>query len=116
LFIGDAAHAMSPIGGVGVNLAIQDAVATANILIPKLRQGVVTPDDLLAVQRRREPPTIRTQRLQLFMQNRIVSPVLSGSVQPKPPFLLKLMQWVPTLQRIPARIIGMGFQPEHIRH
>jgi 2-polyprenyl-6-methoxyphenol hydroxylase-like FAD-dependent oxidoreductase len=116
LFIGDAAHAMSPIGGVGVNLAIQDAVATANILIPKLRQGAVTPDDLLAVQRRREPPTIRTQRLQLFVQNRVVSPVLSGSVQPKPPFLLKLMQWVPPLRRIPARIIGMGFQPEHIHH
>jgi 2-polyprenyl-6-methoxyphenol hydroxylase-like FAD-dependent oxidoreductase len=116
LFIGDAAHAMSPIGGVGVNLAIQDAVATANILIPKLRVGDVTPDDLQAVQRRREPPTIRTQRLQVFMQNRVITPVLSGTAKIRAPFVLHLMQWFPILLRIPARIVGMGFQPEHIRH
>jgi 2-polyprenyl-6-methoxyphenol hydroxylase-like FAD-dependent oxidoreductase len=116
LFIGDAAHAMSPIGGVGVNLAIQDAVAAANILIPKLHNGSTTAEDLRAVQRRREPPTIRTQRLQLFMQNNIISPLLAGSSPVRPPFALKLMQWFPLLRRIPARLIGMGFQPEHIHH
>jgi 2-polyprenyl-6-methoxyphenol hydroxylase-like FAD-dependent oxidoreductase len=116
LFIGDAAHAMSPIGGVGVNLAIQDAVAAANILIPKLRRGKATQDDLRAVQRRREPPTVRTQRLQIFMQNRIVSPVLAGTGPIKIPFMLHMMDWFPILRRIPARIVGMGFQPEHIRH
>jgi 2-polyprenyl-6-methoxyphenol hydroxylase-like FAD-dependent oxidoreductase len=114
LFIGDAAHAMSPIGGVGVNLAIQDAVATANILIPKLKLGSVTAEDLRAVQRRREPPTIRTQRLQTFMQNNIISPALSGSGPIRPPFALRLMQWFPVLRRIPSRLIGMGFQPEHV--
>jgi 2-polyprenyl-6-methoxyphenol hydroxylase-like FAD-dependent oxidoreductase len=116
LFIGDAAHAMSPIGGVGVNLAIQDAVATANILIPKLKHGSVTPDDLRAVQRRREPPTVRTQRLQVFMQDRIIFPALSGTKAPTPPFAMKLLQWFPVLRRLPARIMGMGFRPEHIRH
>jgi 2-polyprenyl-6-methoxyphenol hydroxylase-like FAD-dependent oxidoreductase len=116
LFIGDAAHAMSPIGGVGVNLAIQDAVAAANILIPKLHQGSVTAEDLRDVQRRREPPTVRTQRLQIFMQNNIISPALSGSGPIRPPLALRLTQWFPMLRRIPARLIGMGFQPEHIRH
>ncbi len=116
LFIGDAAHAMSPIGGVGINLAIQDAVATANILIPKLRQGGVTPDDLRAVQRRREPPTVRTQKLQIFMQNRIISPMLSATAPVRPPLAFRLMRWLPILRRIPARVIGMGFRPEHIRH
>jgi 2-polyprenyl-6-methoxyphenol hydroxylase-like FAD-dependent oxidoreductase len=116
LFIGDAAHAMSPIGGVGVNLAIQDAVAAANILIPKLKRGSVTPDDLVAVQRRREKPTARTQRVQILMQSRIIFPALAGSGPPTPPFPLKLLRWFPVLRRIPARIMGMGFQPEHIRH
>jgi 2-polyprenyl-6-methoxyphenol hydroxylase-like FAD-dependent oxidoreductase len=116
LFIGDAAHAMSPIGGAGVNLAIQDAVAAANILIPKLKLGSVTAEDLHAVQRRREPPTVRTQRLQMFMQNNIISPALSGSGPIRPPFALQLMQWFPVLRRIPSRLIGMGFQPEHIHH
>jgi 2-polyprenyl-6-methoxyphenol hydroxylase-like FAD-dependent oxidoreductase len=115
LFIGDAAHAMSPIGGVGVNLAIQDAVAAANILIPKLQTGSVTATDLRAVQRRREPPTVRTQRLQIFMQNNIISPALSGSGPIRPPFALRLLQWLPLLRRIPSRLIGMGFQPEHVR-
>ena len=115
LFIGDAAHAMSPIGGVGVNLAVQDAVAAANILIPKFKQGGVTPDDLRAVQRRREPPTIRMQRLQVFLQNRLISPVLASTDIPKVPFALRLMQWLPMLRRIPARVVGMGFQPEHVR-
>ena len=116
LFIGDAAHAMSPIGGVGVNLAVQDAVAAANILIPKLRQNALTPDDLSAVQQRREPPTIRTQRLQIFLQKRIISPVVSAAGEPSIPFAMRLMDWFPLLRRIPARLIAMGFQPEHIRH
>ena len=116
LFIGDAAHAMSPIGGVGVNLAIQDAVAAANILIPKLKQGSVTAEDLRVVQQRRESPTVRTQRLQIFMQNNIISPALSGTRPLRPPFAFRLMQWFPVLRRIPSRLIGMGFQPEHIHH
>jgi 2-polyprenyl-6-methoxyphenol hydroxylase-like FAD-dependent oxidoreductase len=116
LFIGDAAHAMSPIGGVGVNLAIQDAVATANILIPKLRHGAVTPDDLKAVQRRRQRPTERTQRLQILMQNRMIAPALAGAAPPKPPLVMVLMQYLPPLRRLAARVMGLGFQPEHIAH
>jgi 2-polyprenyl-6-methoxyphenol hydroxylase-like FAD-dependent oxidoreductase len=116
LFIGDAAHAMSPVGGVGVNLAIQDAVAAANILVPKLKAGRATPDDLRAVQRRRESPTVRTQRLQVFLQNRIISPVIGRTAPFKPPWALRLLDWLPMLRRIPARIIGMGFRPEHINH
>ena len=116
LFIGDAAHAMSPMGGVGVNYAIQDAVAAANILIPKLKHGGVTPDDLRAVQRRRERPARRMQRLQVFLQNRIISPVLSAKGPMRVPLPIRLLRWFPRLRRIPARIIGLGFLPEHIRH
>jgi hypothetical protein len=76
----------------------------------------VTPDDLKAVQQRREPPTIRTQRVQVFMQDRFIFPALSGAGGDKPPLALRLMQWIPPLRRIPARLMGMGFQPEHIRH
>ena len=79
LCIGDAAHAMSPVGGVGINLAIQDAVATANILVPRLRQGAATLDDLRAVQRRREWPTRMTQRVQVAIQNRVISNVLRST-------------------------------------
>jgi 2-polyprenyl-6-methoxyphenol hydroxylase-like FAD-dependent oxidoreductase len=116
LCIGDAAHAMSPVGGVGINLAIQDAVAAANILVPRLREGGATVDDLRAVQRRREPPTRRTQRLQVAIQNRVIGNVLSRTSKPKPPFAVQLLKWFPLLRRLPARIIGMGFRPEHIRH
>lgn len=114
LFIGDAAHAMSPIGGVGVNLAVQDAVATANILAPRLRGGSVTRSDLGLVQRRRELPTRLTQRMQLMAQNRVIEPVLGGAVAPTPPLTVRLIDRIPILQRIPARLIGMGFRPEHI--
>jgi 2-polyprenyl-6-methoxyphenol hydroxylase-like FAD-dependent oxidoreductase len=114
LCIGDAAHAMSPVGGVGINLAIQDAVAAANILALPLRQDAV-PEALLAqVQRRREWPTKMTQRLQVFIQRRVISNVLQLQRQPKVPFAVKLLNWFPVLRRIPARLIGVGFRPEHV--
>ena len=116
LFVGDAAHAMSPVGGVGINLAIQDAVAAANILVPRLRQGAVTLDDLRAVQRRREWPTRLTQRVQVMVQNRVISNVLRGRQTPKPPWPVRMLGRYPALRRLPARIIGIGFRPEHIRH
>jgi 2-polyprenyl-6-methoxyphenol hydroxylase-like FAD-dependent oxidoreductase len=114
LCIGDAAHAMSPVGGVGINLAVQDAVAAANILIPRFRQGRISLSDLDAVQRRREMPARWTQAVQVFVQNRIISPVLSGDVRPSVPWPLKLGQRFPVLARVPARMIGIGFRPEHI--
>ena len=116
LFIGDAAHAMSPVGGVGINLAIQDAVATANILVPRMRQGAATLDDLRAVQRRRELPTRLTQRTQVLIQNRVISNVLRGTTTPKPPLAVRILGRYPLLRRLPARAVGMGFRPEHIRH
>ena len=114
LCIGDAAHAMSPVGGVGINLAVQDAVAAANILYEPLRNHAVTQDDLRKVEARREWPTRVTQRIQIFIQNRVISPVLAGTQRPKPPFVVKLAQWFPVLQAIPARVIGIGVRPEHI--
>jgi 2-polyprenyl-6-methoxyphenol hydroxylase-like FAD-dependent oxidoreductase len=114
LCIGDAAHAMSPIGGVGINLAIQDAVAAANILGPALLRGTHTEHDLRAVQKRRMFPTRATQRLQLIVQNNIIRRVL-GSTKPLTlPWFFKLFQRFPYLRRIPARLIGIGFRPEHI--
>jgi 2-polyprenyl-6-methoxyphenol hydroxylase-like FAD-dependent oxidoreductase len=113
--IGDAAHAMSPIGGVGVNLAIQDAVASANILAQPLRAGTVTEATLAAIQARREFPVRVTQRLQILIQNRMINKVLHSSERPKPPFATKFLQWFPLLQRLPARIIGIGVRPEHVR-
>jgi 2-polyprenyl-6-methoxyphenol hydroxylase-like FAD-dependent oxidoreductase len=115
LCIGDAAHAMSPVGGVGINLAIQDAVAAANILVEPLRQGPVPAAVLRQVQRRREWPTRMMQRVQLFIQNRVISNVLSMQTQPRPPFAVKLLNRYPALRRLPGRLIGMGFRPEHVR-
>lgn len=114
LCIGDAAHAMSPIGGVGVNLAIQDAVATANRLAAPLRERRLAESDLAAVQARRNFPTKATQALQVAIQNRVITPILAGSGPVQPPFPLRLLQWFPSLRRIPARLVGMGFRPEHI--
>jgi 2-polyprenyl-6-methoxyphenol hydroxylase-like FAD-dependent oxidoreductase len=114
LCIGDAAHAMSPVGGVGINLAVQDAVAAANILAEPLGSGTLTVDHLARVQARREWPTRVTQKIQLIIQNRVVSPVLSSTQRPKPPLIIKLLQWFPALQGIPARVIGIGVRPEHI--
>ena len=99
--IGDAAHAMSPVGGVGINLAIQDAVATANALGAPLRQRAVTLGHLRAVQRRRMFPTKATQRLQLFIQDRVLRPVLASTERPSLPWIVRLILGVPLLQRIP---------------
>ena len=115
LLIGDAAHAMSPVGGVGINLAVQDAVATANILAPRLRDGHVTDDDLRAVQRRRELPTRLTQAVQIAIQNRVISNVLSATRAPRPPWPVRMLGRYPLLRRIPARLLGLGFRPEHVR-
>jgi 2-polyprenyl-6-methoxyphenol hydroxylase-like FAD-dependent oxidoreductase len=114
LCIGDAAHAMSPVGGVGINLAIQDAVAAANILALPLREGPVSVDLLRKVQARREWPTKMMQAVQLFVQRRIISNVLTMTAQPRPPFAVKLLNRYPVLRRLPARLIGMGFRPEHV--
>ncbi|HUL87545.1 MAG TPA: FAD-dependent oxidoreductase [Pseudolabrys sp.] len=112
LCIGDAAHAMSPIGGVGINLAVQDAVAAANILAEPLRRKTVTIETLDSVQERREFPTRFTQRLQIVLQNNIIGPALRGE-RPKAPFFMKALQW-PLLRRIPGRVMALGIRPEHI--
>jgi 2-polyprenyl-6-methoxyphenol hydroxylase-like FAD-dependent oxidoreductase len=112
--IGDAAHAMSPIGGVGINLAVQDAVAAANILAEPLRRGTVTIETLKQVQQRREFPTRVTQRLQIIMQNNLIGPALANrSKRPRAPLFMKMMQW-PLLRRIPGRLLAYGIRPEHI--
>jgi 2-polyprenyl-6-methoxyphenol hydroxylase-like FAD-dependent oxidoreductase len=115
LCIGDAAHAMSPIGGVGINLAIQDAVAAANILASPLGRGCIAVNNLRAVQRRREWPTRVTQRLQVLIQDRVISRVLGSKKQISLPFPMKVLRRWPMLRRIPARAIGMGFRPEHVK-
>jgi 2-polyprenyl-6-methoxyphenol hydroxylase-like FAD-dependent oxidoreductase len=114
LCIGDAAHAMSPVGGVGINLAIQDAVAAANILAAPLREARLAVEHLRRVQKRREFPTRVTQWLQLAMQRRIIARVLDDAKPVKPPLVLRLIGKFPRLQRIPARLIGMGVRPEHV--
>jgi 2-polyprenyl-6-methoxyphenol hydroxylase-like FAD-dependent oxidoreductase len=114
LCIGDAAHAMSPVGGVGINLAVQDAVAAANILWEPLRKRLVSEEILAKVQKRRQWPTEMTQALQLIVQNRVISNVLTLKEAPRPPFILTLFNRFPFLRRIPARLIGMGFRPEHV--
>jgi 2-polyprenyl-6-methoxyphenol hydroxylase-like FAD-dependent oxidoreductase len=114
LCIGDAAHAMSPIGGVGINLAIQDAVATANLLAPKLRVGTLTLADLHGVQRRREGAARLTQMLQLFIQRGIIGKVLADGRAPFLRGLPAVVRWLPFLPRIPGRLVGLGFRPEHV--
>jgi 2-polyprenyl-6-methoxyphenol hydroxylase-like FAD-dependent oxidoreductase len=114
LCIGDAAHAMSPIGGVGINLAIQDAIAAANLLVGPLRRGAPSEDDLRKVQRRRSFPTWATQAFQIAVQNRFVDPVLKATGTLKVPWPTRLVQRLPFLQAVPARLIGIGFRPEHV--
>ncbi|MDQ2858242.1 MAG: FAD-dependent oxidoreductase [Candidatus Eremiobacteraeota bacterium] len=115
LCIGDAAHAMSPVGGVGINLAIQDAVAAANVLARPLRGAGARRHHLRAIERRRQLPTKLTQAMQLFVQNRLLRPLLATRNIVKPPLLLRVVAAVPALRRIPARIIGVGFRPERPR-
>jgi 2-polyprenyl-6-methoxyphenol hydroxylase-like FAD-dependent oxidoreductase len=115
LCIGDAAHAMSPIGGVGINLAIQDAVAAANLLAAKLRAGALGDDDLDAVRRRRLWPTKATQAAQLAIQDNVLVPVMSGAnAELEVPLPMRIVTAVPALQRLMARLLGMGVRPEHV--
>jgi len=115
LCIGDAAPAMSPVGGVGINLAIQDAVAAANILAGPLREGTLSLRDLKAVQQRRDWPTRVTQRLQLTIQKQLIARALSAEESFTPPLFVRLLASFPLLARIPARLIGLGVRPEHVR-
>jgi len=115
LCIGDAAHAMSPIGGVGVNMAVQDAVAAANRLAGPLRGGRLTDQDLQAVEERRTPPMRFTQRLQLMIQQQVIRRVLASDKPPRPPLMLRLLGVFPILRRIPARLMGVGIRPEHVQ-
>jgi 2-polyprenyl-6-methoxyphenol hydroxylase-like FAD-dependent oxidoreductase len=115
LCIGDAAHAMSPIGGVGINMAVQDAVAAANRLAAPLKAGTVSDADLQAIEERRTLPVRFTQWLQLTIQKRLISRVLASQQRPKPPLLFKLFGMLPFLQRVPARLLAIGIRPEHVR-
>jgi len=115
LCIGDAAHAMSPVGGVGINLAIQDAVATANLLSDKLLERNVTFEDLKQVQQRRLFPTRITQRAQVIIQNRVLGRALTDKQFNSPPWFIRLFKTIPFLQRIPAYMVGLGVRPEHIK-
>ncbi|MGN6149306.1 MAG: FAD-dependent oxidoreductase [Rhizomicrobium sp.] len=114
LCIGDCAHAMSPVGGVGINLAVQDAIATANLLWKPLANGKPTLGDLHRVQARREFPVRMTQAAQVAIQSRIIAPALESAVPLKPPFVLKLLQWLPFLRVIPAYAVGVGVRPERV--
>jgi 2-polyprenyl-6-methoxyphenol hydroxylase-like FAD-dependent oxidoreductase len=114
LCIGDCAHAMSPVGGVGINLAIQDAVAAANVLFKPLREGQLAIDHLRRIQKRRELPTRMTQGLQVAVQRRIIARVLVETGPLKPPLAVRLLARVAFLRRIPARIVGLGIRPEHV--
>jgi 2-polyprenyl-6-methoxyphenol hydroxylase-like FAD-dependent oxidoreductase len=116
LCLGDSAHAMSPVGGVGINLAIQDAVAAANILVEPLLRGAVRDEQLREVQERREFPTRMTQRFQVFAHQHLLRPALRHKTQIRQlPLPFKLLRRFPVLRRIPARLLGLGFRPEHIR-
>jgi 2-polyprenyl-6-methoxyphenol hydroxylase-like FAD-dependent oxidoreductase len=114
LCIGDAAHAMSPIGGVGINLAIQDAVAAASLLADPLRRGPPSESELARVQRRRSPPARATQAIQVAIQKRVIDRVLAGDRPVRVGRAFKLIDRIPVLQRVPAYVIGVGVRPEHV--
>jgi 2-polyprenyl-6-methoxyphenol hydroxylase-like FAD-dependent oxidoreductase len=114
LCIGDAAHAMSPVGGVGINLAIQDAVAAANLLTASLKQGTPSVQTLRAVQARREFPTRVTQGIQVQIQERILNRVLNAREQIHAPALIRALLAIPFARRMAARIVGVGVRPEHV--
>lgn len=114
LCIGDAAHAMSPVGGVGINLAIQDAVATANLLTESLRQGSPSIENLRGVQKRREFPTRATQAVQVFIQKRVLNRVLNARAAVRAPRLVRALIGIPFFRQLLARIVGVGVRPEHI--
>lgn len=115
LCIGDAAHAMSPVGGVGINLAIQDAVAAANALAEPLEAGEVEPRHLRAVQRRREAPIRVVQALQSLAHRRVVAPAVGGGGLPSPPAPVRVLLSLQIVRDLPARIIGFGVWPVHVR-
>jgi 2-polyprenyl-6-methoxyphenol hydroxylase-like FAD-dependent oxidoreductase len=115
LCIGDAAHAMSPVGGVGINFAVADAVAAANILAGPLAGERVGDEVLAAVQRRREGPVKAMQAIQIMIQNRVLAPVLQADHPLTTPWPMRLIDRVPLLRRIPARVVGLGFRMEHVR-
>jgi len=114
LCIGDAAHAMSPVGGIGINIALQDAVATANILTESLLAGAATPHDLARVQHYRERAVHNTQGVQVFA-HKVLRRVLANPDPIKPPLLLKILTRIPGFQQLPARFVGLGHQPQHIQ-
>jgi 2-polyprenyl-6-methoxyphenol hydroxylase-like FAD-dependent oxidoreductase len=115
LCIGDAAHAMSPVGGVGINLAIQDAVAAANILSPVLAKKTPSLRRLRRVQRRRAFPAHIVQRMQVFVQDNILAPTMRNKTTPKAPLLLELVNRWGWIRQWPARLLGIGIRPEHVR-
>ena len=114
LAIGDAAHAMSPVAGVGINLAVQDAVATANLLAGPLRRGAPDVETLRRVQQRRLWPTRATQRMQLALQREVIAEALDAKAPPDAPLAMRLLDAWPWARRLPARLIGMGVRPEHV--
>ena len=115
LCIGDAAHAMSPVGGIGINIAIQDAVATANILTEALLSNTLSQHNLAQVQHYREGAVRNTQRVQVFA-HRILDRVLRDSGPIKPPLALRILTSIPGFQNLPARFVGVGLQPQHIKN